>query len=382
MSRRGSITGNKSAGYSFVVDVPSSSGGRRQLRRRGFRTKSAAQHAITEVLADMQRGAFVHPTSMTLGSWLEVWLVGLRTAGRQPTTLSSYQRTLHSYVVPRIGHLTLQKLTAADLDKMYGSLLREGGRRGGQLSPRTVRYTATLVQKALGDAERKGLVTRNVARLADPPSSSAARAPEAKVWTPTELRGFMDAHREHRHFPLVRLAAMTGMRRGELCGLRWLSVDLEAATARVTETITTVDHQPFAKPVKTNRSRRVLDLDSPTIGVLRRWRREQLEQRLLMGEGWQDTGLVFTMPDGRGWHPDVISRAWARLVRADDFVPIRFHDLRHTHASHLLAAGVNVKVVSERLGHASVAFTLDQYAHVMPGQQADAAAAVSALVDL
>jgi integrase len=115
--------------------------------------------------------------------------------------------------------------------------------------------------------------------------------------------------------------------------------------------------------------------------VLKAQRTHQLEERLRGGPAWIDTGLVFTMPDGRGWHPDVMTRAFARLVKRSGLPRIRLHDLRHTHATHLLAAGTNVRVTSERLGHASVAFTLDVYGHVLPGQQADAAAAVAALVD-
>jgi len=142
-----------------------------------------------------------------------------------------------------------------------------------------------------------------------------------------------------------------------------------------------MDHQKVCKPTKTPKSRRVIDIDEKTTRVLRAWRLRQLEQRLLIGEGWIDSGLVFTMPTGEGWHPDAISQAWTRLVAATDLPLIRLHDLRHSHGSHLLAAGVNVKLVSERLGHTSVSFTLDCYAHVMQGQQADAAAAAPAMVD-
>jgi integrase len=174
---------------------------------------------------------------------------------------------------------------------------------------------------------------------------------------------------------------MTGLRRAELCGLRWQDVDLDNARLVVRQTITTPDHEATLGDVKSTRSRRVIDLDGVTVTVLRAHRVHQLEERLHGGSAWIDSGLVFTMPDGRGWHPDVITRAFARLVQKSGLPRIRLHDLRHTHATHLLAAGTNIRVTSERLGHASVAFTLDVYGHVLPGQQADAAAAVAALVD-
>ncbi len=211
-------------------------------------------------------------------------------------------------------------------------------------------------------------------------------------WTPAQLHTFLAGIEGHDHYPLLRTAAMSGLRRGELCGLRWTDVDLDVGTVTVRQSITVVRGRMTTGDVKTKRSRRVIDLDPTTLAVLRAWRKTQTEHHLLMGAGWSNSGLVFTMPTGQGWNPQTVSQAFERLVtpqrqasksELEQRLPnIRFHDLRHSHASHLLAAGVNVKVVSERLGHASVAFTLDTYAHVMPGQQASAAAAVSALVDV
>lgn len=201
------------------------------------------------------------------------------------------------------------------------------------------------------------------------------------VWTPEHLRAFLKFSAASPHGPLLRVAAMTGLRRSELCGLRWVDVDFDRARLTVRQAITTVRHQPSLGDVKSTRSRRVVDLDPVTLQVLRSERARQRASRLELGPEWTDSGLVFTMPDGSGWHPDVITRAFTRLVERSDLPRIRLHDLRHTHATHLLAAGTNVRVTSERLGHASVSFTLDVYGHVLPGQQADAAAAVSALVD-
>jgi integrase len=201
------------------------------------------------------------------------------------------------------------------------------------------------------------------------------------VWTPDELHEFLEVSAGSHHGALLRVAALTGLRRSELCGLRWQDVDLTALRLTVRQAITTADHVPVAGETKTTRSRRAVDLDATTAAALRAHRKRQREERMLLGPGWRDSGLVFTMRDGSGWHPDVITRAFDRLVERSGLPRITFHDLRHTHATHLLAAGVNVRVVSERLGHASTAFTLDVYGHVLPGQPADAAAAVAALVD-
>jgi integrase len=275
----------------------------------------------------------------------------------------------------------LQRLTAADLDAFYGKLVNAGRKKGGGLGLRTVRHVHVTIGKALADAERQDLIARNPARRATPPSATAARSPEAKTWTPEELRAYLDSVAGHHHAALFRLAAMTGLRRGELCGLRWTDVDLDSASLVVRHTITTVSHELVEGDVKTARSRRAVELDAATVAVLRAHRTCQLEQRLLVGRGYRDNNLVFASPSGEPWNPDSVGQAFARAVARTDLPRIRLHDLRHTHATHLLAAGVNARIVSERLGHSTVAFTLGVYGHVMPGQQADAAAAVAALID-
>jgi integrase len=174
---------------------------------------------------------------------------------------------------------------------------------------------------------------------------------------------------------------MTGLRRSELVGLQWADIDLDAALLRVRRRIVAVDGELDTGDPKTERSRRTLDLDPATVAALRAHRTRQLEVRMLVGPGWHERDLVFCAPEGNPWKPDTISQAFDRAVKRHQLTRIRFHDLRHTHATHLLAAGVNPKIVSDRLGHASVAFTLDTYGHVLPGQPAAAVAAVAALVD-
>ena len=381
VSRTGSIKRTGTT-WGFVVDVGRKDGRRQQVRKRGFRTRKDAQTALNEALAELQHGAFVRPRRITLGSYLTGWLAGLAIAGRRPTTIAGYRRLIRIHVEPGLGDIPIQDVNASDLDRLYAQLAAVGSPDGcGPLSNRSIRYVHAVIGKALHDAERKGLVPRNVARLASPPSSSSARAPEMKVWTPAQLRAFLEFVSGSRHAPMIRLAAMTGLRRAELCGLRWQDIELDKARLVVRQSITTVDHHTVIGDVKTVRSRRVIDLDANTVSVLRAQRTNQLHERLRAGPTWNDSGLVFTMADGQGWHPDVISRAFTRLVEKSGLPRIRLHDLRHTHATHLLAASTNVRVASERLGHASVAFTLDVYGHVLPGQQADAAAAVAALVD-
>jgi integrase len=324
----------------------------------------------------------VEPSRLSLGSYLEAWVRNREAAGLRPSTIADYRRKVDAYVLrDEIAEVPLQQVSALDLDALYGRLLASGKRNGDGLSPRTVRYVATILSKALSDAERRGIVARNVAKHATPPSASAADPAEMRVWSPSELGAFLDSIDGTELAALVTLTAMTGPRRGEAVALRWEDVDLGGGHLTVSRNITTAANVPVEGKPKTKRSRRRVDLDPDTARMLRAHRTAQLEQRLVMGEGWGDhVGRVFTQADGTYWHPDRVSRVFDRLVQASGLPRIRFHDLRHSHCTHLLAAGVNARVVADRLGHASVAFTLQRYGHVLPGQQAHAAAAVAGLV--
>lgn len=371
----------------FVVDLgpDPKTGKRRQARRRGFPTKTAAQASLDQIRTAMRRGEHVASTRATVGAYLESWLAGsLRTSGPRLSTVFSYERNLRKHVIPRIGAIRLTALAPDHLNQLYGELLAGGRLDGtGGLSARTVRYCHQILRRALQDAAKTGLVLRNAADLASPPTSKAARAPEMATWTPDELRAFLESFKRERLFPLFRLAAMTAMRRGEVCGLRWRDVDLESDEPRasIVRQIVTVNHQCSITDVKTDRSRRTIDLDPETVAVLRTWRAAQGRERLALGPAFVDSGLVFTEADGHSLHPDSVAKVFERRVARSGLPRIRFHDLRHTHATHLIAAGVHAKVVAERLGHASEGFTLARYAHVLKGLQAGAAVAVAALVD-
>lgn len=242
-------------------------------------------------------------------------------------------------------------------------------RSGRPPSPKTVHNIHLTLHRALEDAVEDGLIDRN-------PTSGARRAPtsgpEMMTWNAGQLRAFFLATAGDRHFPLWRLTAMTGMRRGEVLGLRWDDVDFEASTVTVNRQRSRGERAVVVSPPKTDRGRRTIDIDEETASVLREWRRRQLEERVAYQGGWQDTELIFTRKNGSPLDPDVLSQRFNRRVQLSGLPDVRFHDLRHTHATLLLLAGVPAHVVSMRLGHRSVAFTLQQHAHVLPQQQADA----------
>ena len=378
MSRRGSVRKQPNGAWSFVADVAPGGAMRHQVRKRGFATRKEAQTALNELLGDLQAGTFVAPDRTTLDEYLAEWMSALPTSGRSESTMSSYRHNLRLHVLPYIGSVRLQELGPLDLDRLYARLRTTGRRNGGSgaLSARTVRYIHTILSAALTDAVKKGLLIRNPAVAASPPSAKAARPPEMAWWRPEELETFLDHVRADPMSALIHLAAMTGMRRGEVVGLCWPDVDLDRRRLLVQRQLTSTDNRLRWDSPKSDRGRRVIDLDAETDGLLRSFRAAGGADR----RGTHVTPhVVFGRADGQPLHPETVSATFDKLVRTSGLPRIRFHDLRHTHAAHLIAAGVDPLTISRRLGHASVAFTLDRYGHL--GEQAGASAA-QAVADL
>ncbi len=362
--------------WDVVYELPRGLDGRRRKKWiRGLPSKRAAHVRLTD---DLDGGGFVEPTNQTVREYMREWLRGHRTAVR-PSTWTSYTHNLENHVFPRLGRVPLTRLTGTALTGLYADLL-EGGRMQGKggLSPRTVRYVHSIVRKALADAFRQGLIQRNVADQARPPSSRVTKSSKMRTWTADELRRFLEAAREDSWYPAWLLAATTGMRRGEVLALRWRDVDLTAGSILVRRSILAVGYRIVHSTTKTGRTWSVA-LDPGTAKVLREHRKRQLEHRVAMGAGYEDGDLVFAEEDGSLLHPDRFTRRFARIMKAANLPPIRLHDLRHTHATLALAAGVHPKIVSERLGHSTVSLTFDVYSHAIPALESEAAAKIAAL---
>jgi integrase len=367
VSRRGKT-------WFYVVDVGQDVNGKRRQRwQGGFTTRRAAEEALSGLVGDVRESAYVAPSKQRLGEYLDDWLKSSAIRVR-PSTLASYRMNMERHVMPALGSWRLQALTEAQLDGLYSGLLARG------LSPRTVRYIHTIVHKALSDAVRKHRISRNVADLATPPSARAARAPEMKSWTRDELACFLSHVQRDRLYAAWLLLATTGMRRGEVLGLRWPDLDFSASRLRIERALIAVQHEVSFSEPKSEKGRRMLSLDSTTLSALRAHRARQNEERLAWGTAYQDQGLVFARENGTPPHPDWFSKRFDKLARAAGLPDIRVHDLRHTYASVALQAGIHVKVVSDRLGHSNVALTLNTYSHVIPALQEDAAEKVAALI--
>jgi integrase len=383
---RGTIQKKGNKWYAVVYDGvnPATGNYRRRWVQAGTR-RSDAEKLLAELVKRAHRGETVVSEKLTLGEYLiERWLPIQETRLRK-STYESYRRNVELHVVPGLGRRKLDQLTPEDIDLFYAALLKNGrkkrpGEKGPAkgLAPKTVHNVHVMLNKALSDAARKGTVVRNVVALADAPSLQARKRPEVKAWEIDQLVAFLKAIQLHRMAPAYSFAAHTGMRRGEVLGIRWRDIDLHDGRVSVRQALVTVNYEMSISDVKTGTSRRTIDIDADVVQVLRDWRKTRTEERDGVAPAPDD--LVFVKADGTSMHPDIFSQLFDRTVAKLDVPNISLHDLRHTHATLLLKAGVNVKVVSERLGHANIAFTMHVYQHVLPGMQAAAADTFSLLL--
>lgn len=363
------------ARYSYV-----DGSGKRRMRAATFATRTEARKWLTARLADAANGRVTDAGGLTVGEYLGDWLASLGMAQLEAGTVSWYRSAVQRHIIPAIGGMKLSKLSAVQVEAFLAEKA-ESGRLDGQggLGPASVRRLQVTLGKALDAAVRKGLLASNPVRLADKPKIPPRDVTEA-VWSPETSEAFLQAVREDREHPLWHCACWTGLRRSEIAGLQWPDIDLDAGVLSVRRARTQVDGKPIVKGPKTATSRRTVDLDAETVNVLRAWRKAQLEERLRAGTAWEPGEWIFTNELGQPWRPDSITRVFVDRVRSLGLPATDIKGLRHAHATALLRAGVHPKVVQERLGHSSIAVTMDIYSSVLPGMQRNAVEKLAALV--
>ena len=362
----------------------------RELNKRGFTTKTVGLEWLGDQQSAGRKGEFTEPSKQTLGAYGAEVIDGLRVG---PQTKASYRKNwrLHIEAYP-VAQVPLGQITGQRLTTHY-RLLEKSGRKdhkaGAGLSARTTRYIHTIIHGVLGQALKDGLLLRNPADAATPPTAREAKAPEMHPWNAAQLAAFLGwAASNSQSYALWHLLAMTGMRRGEALALRWRDVDLDTGTVSVRRSAGMVRNAGEGAAVTEGDTKsgkpRVVDLDAATTAVLRSWKAARGSMALPLA---RPAALVFGDIEGGHRNPEHVSRQFVRDVErcrqalGGDAVPvIRLHDLRHTHATILLTAREPVHVVSARLGHASAVVTMTVYAHVLPGSQREAADLFASLI--
>jgi integrase len=349
--------------------------------QRSWHSAGTDRHEAERLAARLTAGKTRrHETrrSLTFGAYLTDQWLPAKKLHLATSTYRGYERNVHLHIIPTLGRIQLRRLRFQQIEALYDTLLHPA--HGAGLSPKTVYEIHLRIRGALDDAVRRGLVTRNVAELARAPKQRSLQKTEGRSWTDQELRLFLRTATGHRFFPILWLAAMTGMRRNEVLGLKWPDLDVAKKRLALNRGLVAVGYEVHQTRGKTKTARRNIDLDDTTLTVLEGWRAFQAAEFAAVGidneEGW-----MFTNGDGNPIHPHALYQSFRRIVANADVPTLRFHDLRHTHGSLLIKEGVPVKVVSERLGHAHIAHTIQTYQHLLPGMGADAAARFERLTE-
>ena len=354
---------------------------RKQFRFTHRGKKAEAERQLNETRRRIFKREFVEPDQITFGQWLNIWVENnVKPPVKRLRTYESYKSIISTHLDPELGNIRLQELQAVNLEAYYR-------KQGEKLSQTTLEHHHAIISGALKSAQRKNYVIRNVAPLVEnrPKKPSNQKDPREHCWDLEEVRKFLEATVGFgvQAQAFYALGLDSGMRKGELCGLRWPSVDLETATISVVEQLIKPGSEPVFGPPK-NGLNRTIKLSPNTIELVRVQRKSQNELKLKNGKHYHDRGLVFAkewnqMTRSKDTLGDPLQmnnlgqREFARIIEAAEIRSIKFHGLRHTCATLLLKARIPVHVVSQRLGHKSVDITMNIYAHVLPSMQEEAA---------
>jgi integrase len=374
MGRRGNGEGNiykrKDGLFEARYTVQTETGPKR--RSIYAKTRKEVAEKLADALAQRGQGLVFDAANITVSDYLDRWLSASVKNTVRKNTFARYEQIVRLHLKPALGSKKLKTLTPAHVRALYRHKLDAG------FSPRTVQYIHVTLHKALKQAVADGLVHKNVSEAVTPPRSARK---EIIPLTAEQVKTFLYAVRDSRMSGLYVLAVTTGMRQGELLGLRWADVDLEAGTLSVRRTLSMTRDGPIFTAPKTAKSRRSIGLTNATVEALRRHLSNQLAEIEAMGDEYEDQGLIFPNLRGRPLHPWILATDFKKLMERAELPRIRFHDLRHTFATLMLQNGEHPKVVQEMLGHATISITLDIYSHVLPNMQSAAVERLGTLLE-
>jgi integrase len=371
---KGHIRERSPGRWAIVLEIRDPESGKRKRKWHSFKgTKRGAQLECARLISEVERGTYLQPNKTTLAEFLEQWLTDVKPRV-SPKTHERYAQVCRKNVMPLLGAVILAKLKPAQIAAALTKALANGRRKDkGPLSPRTVHHMLTILKSALAQAVKWELLIRNPADAVDAPK---VERESMAIYDMHQTAALMETVRGARIMVPVMLAALCGLRRGEIAALKWRSVDLTTGTLAITESAEQTKAGVRYKETKSGRGRTVA-LPNVVAEVLREHRLQQVQELLRVGVRHTNESFVVAQPDGAPLRPHSLGQEWVRFLKRQSELPrIKFHNLRHSHASHMLQSNVHPKVVSERLGHSKIGITLDLYSQVMPNMQEDAAARI------
>ena len=368
---RGSIDKVKRARKGHVgrarIDIPTETPGERKQKTRHFDKKRDAEQWLTKINNAINEGVYIQPSARPLGEWVSEWLHTYGKIDIRDSTLATYETYIKNHIKPGIGHIPLKKLTPHAIQEFYNDL---------DLAPASVKYVHSILRKALEKAVALEHLRSNPAdgdKVSVPKKNNEKN--ELQYWNKKQTKKFLESAKEHTnpiYATLFYLAVWTGMRRGELIGLRWQDINFVKSELYVRQSITRDPQGTYhINGPKSNTSKRKIDLDQWTLTKLKQHQDYMENLQADLGDAFEQSDLVFTSTVGKRINVSNLRRAFNNVIDHANIPKIRFHDLRHTHASMLLQDGAHPKVVQERLGHSSIQITMDIYSHLMPTMQAD-----------
>lgn len=354
----------------FDLGKDPKSGKRKQKKKRGFKTKKEAEKYLNEQLNALDKGTYFEAKDILFGEYLDYWLENYAKPNTAARTLEGYHYMITQHLKPSLGNIKITKLHPFHLQEYYSQKLVNGKIDGEGLSPQSVKHHHRLIHKVLKDAVKWQFLARNVAEAVTPPKTKKV---EMHTWNNDQVKVFLEIAKTSPYYPVYKTAIYTGMRRGEILGLRWQDVDFDNLVISVRQSLQEVRGVGLTFKEPKSGKGRSITITTTLAKELKKLYKQQLTDKLLLGQIYQDLDLVFAQVNGKPLQPTEMSRNYRKMVDKSGLPYIRFHDLRHTHATLLLQQGVHPKVVSERLGHSTISITMDIYTHVLPNMQKEAA---------
>jgi integrase len=364
--------------WAIILDIPDPQSGKRRRKWHSFKgTKRQAQVECARLISETNSGSYVEPSKITVLQFLERWLKHIK-PNVSPRTHERYAEIALKNIAPLIGAKPLLKLTTIEISEAYSKALESGRCDGkGGLAPRTVHHMHRILFSSLNQAERWKLIARNPAALLEKRDRPKIEKKAVRTIDAPATADVFDAARKRRLFVPLVLAAFCGLRRGEITAIRWRAIDLDRGQLAVLASTEQLDDGTIReKEAKSGRARTVA-IPSLAVEELRRWRIVQAQELLRLGTRVDDDWLVVTQADGSALQPRSLTHVMSAFLKEWG---VTLKGLRHSHASHMLASNIHPKIVQERLGHSSIAITMDIYSHLMPNMQGDAADAVDGVL--